>query len=128
MLAWALLAVHGATLIAAIANPLPLWAKIFLLSVTVGSWTLSLRHYIFEPAVIAIVRKPDGAWILTVKGGNTIAGRLQGSTLVTIWFTLLHLDTDAGPRTVLLCRDGLDPETYRLLRVSLKVDAAPGTP
>ena len=123
MLAWTLGVVHGLAFIAAIMNPLAWWVKMLLATATVGSLCLSLRHYIFQPMVCAILRKPHGEWGLVLKDGSMVKASLQSTTLVTIWFTLLHLQTESGTLGLLLCRDSLDNEAYRLLRVLLKIDA-----
>ena len=123
MLAWALSMVHSLAFIAAIMNPLTGWIKILLATVIFSSFYLSIRHFISHQAVHSILRRPDGEWMLTLKDGSRVEGKLQGTTLVTICFTLLHLRTDAGMHAVLLCRDSLDDESYRLLRVLLRIDA-----
>lgn len=91
-----------------------------------GGWVLSARRFIRRPAVGAILVKPAGEWSLTLNDGNTVAATVRPTTVVTVWFTLLHLRTDAGLRTVLLCRDSLDAEEYRLLRVALRIGELPG--
>lgn len=91
-----------------------------------GGWVLSARRFIRRPAVGAILVKPTGEWSLTLNDGNAVAATVQPTTVVTVWFTLLHLRTDAGLRTVLLCRDSLDAEEYRLLRVALRIGELPG--
>jgi len=123
MLAWALGLAHSLAFIAAIMNPLSWWVKVLLAAVIFTSLCFNFRHFVSQPAVRLILRRPDGEWLLTLKDGSSLHGKLQGSTLVTVWFTLLHLRTDAGLQAVLLCRDSLDHESYRLLRVLLRIDA-----
>jgi hypothetical protein len=124
-LVWAVIAVHVLALIAAMANPLPLSARVLVASAVMVSSGLNVRRIVLQPSVSAILLRPGGDWHLILNDGKTVAAALQPTTVVTVWFTLLHLRTDAGLRTVLLCRDSLDPESYRLLRVALKVGELP---
>lgn len=103
-------------------NPLPSSVRSLLVAATVASAGLSFWYYIVRPPIRTIVCKAGGEWTLIFTDGTTCAGRLLGTTLATPWITLLHLRTDRGKRVVLICRDSLDHETYRLLIVSLTVN------
>jgi len=128
MLARALAMVHSLALAAAVANPLPLPARIVMACAVMGSLVLSVRRFVWRPAVSAILVKPAGDWSLILSDGNNVAATVQPTTVITIWFTLLHLRTAGGRCTVLLCRDSLNAEGYRLLRVALKIGEVSGVP
>ncbi len=120
-LAWAIAVVHALAAIASIANALPVWARTVLLGlVLVSGWATYHRHC-REPAVKRIDADSEGEWLMCLSNGEERSGCLLGSSVVTVWMTLLHIRTDAGICTVLLCRDSLDAESYRLLRVFLKI-------
>ena len=65
--------------------------------------------------------KPDGSWGLTDYSGETCEAQLLGSSIVSPWFVLLHLRTDKKTRHVLICWDSLESDTFRQLRVALRV-------
>jgi hypothetical protein len=65
--------------------------------------------------------KPDSSCGLTDYSGETYEAQLLGSSIVSPWFVLLHLRTDKKTRHVLICRDSLEPDTFRQLRVALHV-------
>jgi hypothetical protein len=120
----ALIAVHGLAGFAALANPLPLWAKALLLAAIALSFFRGYRDHVLTPAVQGLTLGPDGRWEV-IRPAGTLTATLLGSTVVTRWIVLLHLDSDAGKLAVPICRDSTDPESFRRLRVHLRTAALP---
>jgi hypothetical protein len=120
-LALAVASIHFLAAIACTANSLPVWARTVLLCLVLASGWATYRRYCRDLPVRRIDADSDGEWRLSLRDGRQRSGCLQGSSIVSVWMTVLHIRTDAGICTVLLCRDSLDEESYRLLRVFLKV-------
>jgi len=115
----AIFAVHGLAGCAALANPLPLWAKAALLAAVTASLYRTYREYVADPAFTGLTHIADGQWEAVGRAGATTA-TLAGSTLVTPWIVILHLDAEAGRLAIPICRDATDPEAFRRLRVRLR--------
>ena len=71
--------------------------------------------------IVGLALKPDHAWNLTTRLGETLEASLLGSSINTPWFVLLHFRTENNTRHRLICRDSLEPGTFRQLRVALKL-------
>ncbi len=71
--------------------------------------------------IVGLALKPDHTWNLTTRLGETLEAKLLGSSINTPWFVLLHFRTENNTRHRLICRDSLAPDTFRQLRVALKL-------
>ena len=120
-------AVHGLAGIAALANPWPLWSKAGLVGAVGLSLYLTLRDHGFDPKVRALVLNPDGRWEVLRRAGWVTAS-LAGGTVATSWIVILHLVTDQGTLAVPIVRDSVDPETFRRLRVYLRITRGKAEP
>ena len=116
----ALGAAHGLAGVAALANPLPLWVKAGLLGAVGVSLYLTLRDHVLDPPVRGLSLNPDGHWEVIRRTGPVTA-TLLGSTVATSWIVILHLVTDRGTIAIPILRDSVDPESFRRLRVHLRV-------
>ena len=113
--------VHTLALAAAWLNPLDPVLR-FALSLAIA-WSL-WRFLKFNPntGVIGLRLLPDSGWRLTLLGGSETDARLLGSSVSNPWFVLLHLRSEHAKRfNLLICRDSLEPEAFRRLRVALRV-------
>lgn len=120
--AWLIRAVsiiHALALIAALANPLPPGIRIVLAVAVIGSLKFTLNTL---AQVQALTLKADGDWEI-LQASGPISGIWLDNALVTPWLVILPLNTDAGQRSLLICRDGSDPESFRRLRVYLRITA-----
>jgi hypothetical protein len=125
MLAAFLWAVHALSLLAAWLNPLPAWLRLALSLCVLLSLRRALRRNREGTGITGLRLKPDGSW--TVRAGDAeVEASLLGSSLATPWFVLLHWRAETGRLSLLACRDSLDPDAFRRLRVALKVIGKPG--
>ena len=113
-----LLGLHVLSFLAAWLNPLPVWLRLFLsLSVLLSYWLT----YRYKPKIIALRLQPDGTCGLHLAGGAEIEAALLGSSLVNTGFVLLHFQAETRRYSLLICRDSLEAEEFRRLRVALNV-------
>lgn len=73
----------------------------------------------------ALCMLKDASWRLTLRDGSEWGGTLNGASLVSPWLCLLVLDGKFGRRRILLMRDSLDRNSFRRLRVALRIRFAP---
>lgn len=118
-LAGFLILLHALAFIAAIANPLPIWARAALLVFTIANFGYSFRQAVLRTAVTGLRCVPGQSWILYQREGESTRAQLSTSTLVTPWLVLLHFQGERKKSSLLLCRDSLDAESFRRLRVLL---------
>jgi hypothetical protein len=123
----AMVVLHGLAGIAALANPWPLWSQAGLLSAVGLSLYLTLRDHVFDPAVRGLFLNPDGHWEVLRRNGPVTA-TLAGSTVAVSWIVILHLVTETGIVAIPIVRDSVDPESFRRLRVYLRVSRGRTTP
>ena len=120
-LAFFLLVVHALSLLACWLNLLAFWLKLLLsLSVLISGW-LNYKALINGPVIKGIQLKPDESWELHLANGEKLEASLLGSTIANPWFVLLHFKAEKKKYSLLIPRDGLEPEDFRRLRVALKV-------
>ena len=123
--AWKLRAVtflHALALVAAFANALPITVRM-VLGIAVG---ISLcRTLTQSERVQALTLKTDGTWEI-LKSDGPHSGVLQPEAIVTPWLVILPIRIGMSSLTLLICRDGADPESFRRLRVYLRINALRG--
>lgn len=118
-LALGIVLAHGLAGIAALANSLPLWAGLILFAAVGSSAYLNLRRH-FDPEVNSLfLDSSDRKWTV-IRRRDQVQATPADSTVVTRWIVILHLDTDAGKIALPICRDSVDPESFRQLRVVLR--------
>jgi len=113
----AVLAMHGLAIVAALANPLEVWVKLVLLVAIALSGPLSW-HQLHR--VRGITLNSEGDWEVILPSGSLLAQPGPG-TLVTPWIVILGLSTERRHLTLPICRDAVDPESFRRLRVYLLI-------
>lgn len=109
--------VHALALVAALANPLHDGVKALLATAIIAHGILDWRR--LNDSLCLIVR-PDDEWEVISRHGSRYA-QLAPSTVVTAWIVILHLSV-GGRKTLAIpiCRDGLEPDAFRRLRVYLR--------
>ncbi|MGZ8242959.1 protein YgfX [Methylomagnum sp.] len=113
--------VHGLAGFAALANPLPVWIKASLFMAVALSLYFTYRNHVLDPAVRELSLSPDGEWKVMCRSGTVFAQLADGS-VVTRWLVILHLIPESGGKlAVPILRDSLDAESFRRLRVHLRV-------
>ena len=111
------MAMHGLAIVAALANPLEFWIKLGLLAAIALSGPLSWRQL---NRVRGITLNSEGDWEVILPSGSVLAQPGPG-TLVTPWIVILGLRTESRHLTLSICRDAVDPESFRRLRVHLLI-------
>jgi len=102
-----------------VANPLPAWMKLGMLGVIIFSLFLCRREYLSNPAVKELVLKPGGECEVFLPSGMQ-PGTVLDSSVVTTWMVILHIKSGSKKRAVTVCRDSVDSESFRMLRVYLR--------
>lgn len=123
-LAAVLVVVHGSALAVLFPLTLPVWAKTALAIVILFSLAYHLRRDALlssRIAVMALLLEEEQA-VLTLRGGDQLAGQVLCNTLVTPFITVLNVRPQGArlARSVVILPDSLDAETFRQLRVRLK--------
>lgn len=112
----AVIAVHLLAIVAALANPLPGWSQALFAAVIIINGVATWRRL---DRVRGLTLATDGDWEVVFRDGVRFA-RLASSTVVTPWIVILHLSTEGGALAIPICRDAVDPESFRRLRVYLR--------
>lgn len=119
-----LVAAHGAALAMLVPLALPVWAKTALSIVILFSLAYHLRRDALlssKIAVMALMLEEEQA-VLTLRGGDQLAGQVLRDSLVTPYITVLNVLPQGArlARSVVILPDSLDAESFRQLRVWLK--------
>jgi hypothetical protein len=126
-LAAALVAVHFLAAAAALANPLPLWFRLALCGGVLLSCYLTLREYVLDPKVRGLSLGADGRWEIIFRHGVAAVDPSAG-TVVTRWLVVLHLASESAAFAIPILRDSVDPESFRRLRVHLRIQGGKAGP
>ncbi|CAG0938085.1 hypothetical protein GALLN_00097 [Gallionellaceae bacterium] len=123
-LAAVLVVVHGSALAVLFPLTLPVWAKTALAIVILFSLAYHLRRDALlssRIAVMALLLEEEQA-VLTLRGGDQLAGQVLRTTLVTPFFAVLNVRPQGArlARSVVILPDSLNAESFRQLRVRLK--------
>lgn len=114
---------HLLALLAVWANPLPLWIKIALSLGVAFGFRLHFSGSgkgLKSPVERLLWHTGQPPWRLTLPDGAEIDAELSGA-VVTPWFVVMRW---RGGLALLLCRDSLDPDEFRRLRVLLRTRPA----
>lgn len=103
-----------------------IFIKLFIAAVLVVSLFVALRKQpgsVGEGGVHKLTWTTDGDWLLETTAGETLTATLHESTYVHPWLVVLNFrqENKRGLLSVVLAPDALDAETFRELRVRLKV-------
>ncbi len=123
-LAAVLVVVHGSALAVLFPLTLPVWARTALAIVILFSLAYHLRRDALlssRIAVMALLLEEEQA-VLTLRGGDQLAGQVLRTTLVTPFLTVLNVRPQGArlARSVVILPDSLNAESFRQLRVRLK--------
>jgi len=104
--------------------------KITIAAVLLVSLTIAIRKQpgrMGEGGVQTLTWQTDGVWMLETVGGEKMEASLHESTYVHPWLVVLNFrqENKRGLLTFTLAPDALDKETFRELRVRLKVAGSP---
>lgn len=115
-----LVTIHVAALGAVLLCPWPFWIRCGGLAAVAAAAVL-IHHSLQEAEVGSLGMMTDGSWRLRLRGGVECKAELCGESLVTPAFCLLVFACADRRRRVLVVRDSLGQESYRRLRVALRV-------
>ena len=113
----AVVAVHGLALIAALATPLTGGIKLLLGGALLGSLFLSWQGL---GRVRGLTLNPYDEWEIIFRD-QTVLALLAPSTILTPWLVILHLTAGKRRFAIPICRDAVDRESFRQLRVYLRI-------
>lgn len=112
---------HGLACIAAYANPLPISVKLVLFLIVFLHFYWTFYCYSVAPEYQGITLDiEEGTWEVVGPSG-IVSATLQTSTVVTQWFVSLHLKAEGKRLAILIFRDATDPDSFRRLRVYLRI-------
>lgn len=118
-----LLIVHGlAALMVAVAS-LPLLVRLALIGLLILSAFYYLRRS-RERVQIEIAK--DSSCMLLADGAHPIECRILPRSFVAAYLVILHLQSTAGVKYVIITPDRIDIDTFRRLRVFLRWGVRPG--
>ena len=124
-LAAMLITAHGATLVVLFSLALPIWAKAALASLMLFSLMHHLRRnaWLSAPSASVALMLVGDRVVLITRGGEQFAGQLLHDSVVTPLVTVLNvlLQGTHIVRSVVILPDSLDAESFRQLRVWLKL-------
>lgn len=113
---------HGLALFAGTVNGLPFLAKVLLSILVCLSLWLNLKRLVLEPEDLTVKFSETGGWQLGSEAEGFSAIHLEGSTVSTPFFIILHTKRNQEPgRTILIVKDAVTAEDFRKLRVALKI-------
>lgn len=113
----AVVVLHLLGLGAALATPMAGWVKALLTVAVIVSGIVAWRRL---DRVRGLTLAADGDWEVVSRDGIHHA-HLAATTVVTPWIIILHLNSDGGTLALPICRDATDPESFRRLRVHLRI-------
>lgn len=116
-----LIAIHATALVAASISPWFLWAKLVCMAAIVASAYLNISPASRHGEINSLHMMTDGSWRLLLRDKRECRCELAAESLVTPGFALLVFSCPDGRRRMLIFRDSLDGESYRKLRVVLRV-------
>lgn len=115
---------HALAGLCAVANHGPVWLRIGLLVAVAVSAFFSYRNHILAPRYRGLSLLPDGEWEVVSRAGPLV-GRVAAGSVATRWLVILYLSIEPQGRLAIpIVRDGVDPESFRRLRVYLRVAGA----
>lgn len=100
--------------------------KLVIVAILIVSLIVALRKQpgrVGEGGIHKLIWKVDGDWLLETTNNESITATLHESTYVHPWLVVLNFrqENKRGLLSFPLVRDALDAETFRDLRVRLKV-------
>lgn len=125
-LAGVLAAAHGGAIVCVMITALPLWARLSLtVLVAAGLWH-SLTRYVLQrrpDAITGLRCDGDGRWFVRWRTGVVEPVSLLPDSYLhpAVVVVNLRVEADRRRRAVILLADNVDPESFRRLRVCLKL-------
>ncbi len=127
-LLWVLAFAHLGAAGLLLTTSLPAWAVSCLALGVLGSFLwLTTRHALLmqSGAVVWLLWGAGNEWLLGARDGTRMAAQLNPQSFVRPWLTVLLLaPASGGPmRNVVILPDSLDAESFRRLRVRLRLES-----
>jgi len=122
MLAWLLL-LHATALLVVALLPLPLPATLTLATAVMLGLAWHWRLHVspdYPHAVRGLRWKTDGDCILQLASGEQLSTRMAAHAFVMPWLVILYFQD--RPRSLVLLPDMLPAQTFRQLRVRLRLE------
>lgn len=108
---------------------LSLGLKLVLMGVLLAAFLFHFRRYVTlktPRAVVGLVSEGGEDWLLTLRNGDVLDGRLLGSSFAHPWMVVMHFKVEGRRRfwPVVIMPDGTDSTSYRRLLMRLRNGAA----
>ncbi len=114
---------HGGGLLIVPLLPWPWWGLLTMASMLIFSLASCLARHVLllhPRAVTGIDWTGEGRWLLTLRNGEQITARLAQDSYLHPQLVILSFHRGRWRRqSVVLCRDAVDQESFRRLRVRL---------
>ncbi len=123
----AIIGLHLLAALAIISADLALWIKLTSLPLIAASLYYNLRA---ERAIASLVWHKGDRWHIRHRAQPIRRARLSRIDFFSRWLVIVTLDCPARPRwrrleKFVIAADSLDADTFRLLRVRLRIEAIP---
>ncbi len=127
-LLWVLTATHFGALGLLPATSLPVWLVVSLSALVVASYARQVLRFAWlrSPASVVSLFWPAGEqWRLRDRSGGETTAFLLPDSFIKPWLTILLFRPDSGGRVrnVIILPDALDAESFRRLRVRLRLNS-----
>lgn len=111
------IATHLAAGLASLSTPFGIPVKLILFAILVlhFRWTWGRLE-----SVRGLTLGGEGEWEIILDTG-VLSAQIEPSTVVTPWIVILHARSGRRKLYIPVCRDAVDPESFRRLRVSLRI-------
>ena len=122
----ALFGMHAGAMFWVLYIGLEWWLMMIITAMIFFSAVITFRRFALRTTPDALLRltwDTESQWWLQFKGGREVTATLEKSTFVHPLLTILHFTTEENRRVAaILLPDNVDRETFRQLRVRLRVE------
>lgn len=107
---------------------IPYLIKLVIVTCILAGLVVHVRRHLFRTckrAVVNLVWKAQGEWLLETSAGEIVTAKLLGSSFVTPWLIILNFKPKQGGRMwpVVIMPDNVDSTSFRRLSAKLKMYA-----
>ncbi len=103
-----------------------LWQLQLVLVLVLGlSFSRQFRRYQQGVYQFCLQCTPENTWQYAVNQHDFVGIEILPSSVLNTWLIILHVKTEAGKReNLLICKDTVNEDLYRRLKVRLKITAS----
>jgi len=103
-----------------------LWQLQLVLVLVLGlSFSRQFRRYQQGVYQFCLQCTPENTWQYALNQHDFVSIEILPSSVLNTWLIILHVKTEAGKReNLLICKDTVNEDLYRRLKVRLKITAS----